>query len=355
MLALYLTNFVICCRHGTLVGHIRAKGMHTNLILTVKITEDSRFAFAGCLKGSMEMLSVDMGQIPIWKENSAELVNCRHSALRSVSHAPTTVRTFTHLDPKLRGFGAVSRLKCQEQTVEDEKYVLICGKGIKSVHVWLFTPPKKYDSCPAPHPLLNDKIGDSPSGVENATTEVGGGPVWTFLFDVATNGVTIEVLGFRFKQSKPSMLTKASSTSTESTHNSPGFNDVKVENTPINSNGEDTNASSSSVTSNSAPQASSDFILQMLSKSRGMCVRVWDLVDLDRDMSEENEADFGKLPYEDIPNSNDCRLFSDDGELAFGGLYNFSVMRMDAPKWANRWVVTLLLFNSSFQLMKLYE
>ena len=71
-LTLSLFHYSSLChpiRHGTLVGHIRAKGMHTNLILTVKITEDSRFAFAGCLKGSMEMLAVDMGQIPMWRQH----------------------------------------------------------------------------------------------------------------------------------------------------------------------------------------------------------------------------------------------------------------------------------------------
>jgi hypothetical protein len=43
-----------------LIGHIKAKGIHTNLLLTVVITEDCRFCFAGVLKGSSELLAIDV-------------------------------------------------------------------------------------------------------------------------------------------------------------------------------------------------------------------------------------------------------------------------------------------------------
>lgn len=43
-----------------LVGYIKAKGIHTNLLLTVAITEDCRFCFVGVNKGSSELLSIDV-------------------------------------------------------------------------------------------------------------------------------------------------------------------------------------------------------------------------------------------------------------------------------------------------------
>ena len=47
-----------------LVGQIVAKGLHTNLLLTVKISEDCRFGFAGVNKGSSELLAIDLGVFP---------------------------------------------------------------------------------------------------------------------------------------------------------------------------------------------------------------------------------------------------------------------------------------------------
>lgn len=43
-----------------LIGHIKAKGIHTNLLLSVVITEDCRFCFAGVIKGSSELLAIDV-------------------------------------------------------------------------------------------------------------------------------------------------------------------------------------------------------------------------------------------------------------------------------------------------------
>jgi hypothetical protein len=319
--------------------------MHTNLILTVKITEDCRFAFAGCLKGSMEMLAVDMGQIPMWRQHpSSSREQGRGPRMRVTSQAPARVRTFNHLDPKLRGFGAVSRLKPLREGVADEKYVLICGKGIKSVHVWLFTPAAGSQSTPhsiaAPPPPVHDTLENGASANSPDTV---GGPVWTFLFDVATNGVTIEALGFRFFPAATSPLEQSGSGSGTGGDSDlsaavalPVAVPVSVSGSKDPSEVVDKNDLVEGGSSSTRSRATNEPMLQMLSKSRGMCVRVWNLVDLDRDMSEENESDLGKLPYEDIPNSQDTRAFSDDGELAFGGLYNFSVLRLDAPKWANR-------------------
>ena len=55
-----------CCRTGVVIGIIQPKGLHTNLILTIKVSEDSRFLFAGVAKGSVEMLALDIGALPNW-------------------------------------------------------------------------------------------------------------------------------------------------------------------------------------------------------------------------------------------------------------------------------------------------
>lgn len=35
-------------------------------MLTVMISDDSQFAFAGVNKGSMEMVTFDLGSLPVW-------------------------------------------------------------------------------------------------------------------------------------------------------------------------------------------------------------------------------------------------------------------------------------------------
>jgi len=226
--------------HGLLVGHIRAKGLHTNLLLLVKISEDSRFAFAGVTKGSMEMVAVDLGKLPLWANHNGSAL----SQTKRKSILNDLVKTYTHSDPKLRGFGAVVRVV--EQSFEKDssdlnrsqvQYRLVCGRGIKNLHIWLFFPDAK------------------------------DGPEWICLYDVASNGNTIEVLGFR-----------------------QGGNEV-------------------------------------LSKSAGVNLRIWDLNRCVEDPS-------AKLAFDDVHNSQDVRTLLND--FAFGGLYDFAVIRLGAPKAANR-------------------
>ena len=263
-------------RTGCLIGHIRAKGLVTNLMLTVKVTEDSRFCFAGVHKGSMEMIALDLGKLPSWSEQSSAATTKRKISYKDL------ITNHSHSDPKLRGFGAVIRVQGARNTVfgacESAKYVLACGRGIKNVHLWTFSP----DSA--------------------------GGPEWSFVYDVASNGNTIEQVNFR------------------------------------------------------------DGGRQTHSKSAGMCARVWDMsasanqspaavtpvgasslvahdsvVAATNNASEDEEDDknsesstlvSSKLAYEDIPNSHDVRVFS--GQMGFGGTYEFAMVNLDAPRWANR-------------------
>ena len=217
-----------------LVGQIVAKGLHTNLLLTVKISEDCRFCFAGVSKGSSELLAIDLGRLPGWPNgNTSSTVRRRHDFVYNL------VACHRNSDPKLRGFGDAVRLR-QADTSSSAVYRLACGRGIKNVHIWQF-------ACPS-----------------HACHEA---PKWTCIYDVASNGNTIESVVFR--------------------------------------NGGQ----------------------ELLSKSAGVCLRVWDLRSFEKDPAS-------RPTFEDIQNTSDVRSLQDG--FAFGGTYKFAVVKLSAPKAANR-------------------
>ncbi len=156
---------------GLLVGHIQAKGLHTNLLMTLKITEDCRYCFAGVMRGSSEMLAIDLGRLPVW-ESGVGIVKTR-PVTNNKYLLSDLVSTLSHSDAKLRGFGAA--VKVGNKSI----YRLVCGKGIKNVHIWQFTPPSA------------DYIEGSVSNSNGKAAQ------WTCMYDVASNGNTIECLGFR--------------------------------------------------------------------------------------------------------------------------------------------------------------
>ena len=178
-------------RHGTIIGHIAAKGLHTNLLLQVAVSEDCRFAFAGVLRGSAQMLAWDLSYLPTWSTYDRK-------AKLSVE---AFLRMHAHSDAKLKGFGACTRLLPHPATVAASsspmgvktpakaagaataagpvaEYLLICGRGIKNIHVWSFKVPL-------------DPAGD---GVSHAGFVE---PAWELVHDISTNGMTIELIGFR--------------------------------------------------------------------------------------------------------------------------------------------------------------
>jgi hypothetical protein len=214
-----------------LVGHIQAKGLHTNLLMNVRITEDCRFCFAGVAKGSSELLVIDLGRLPVWGKGKAGFRPVR----RPVGFVNDRVTCTSRSDPKLRGFGAAVRVR---GNYARDTYRLASGIGIKNVHVWQFTPG------PTPETSL-----------------------WVCMYDVASNGNTIESIGFR--------------------------------------NGGQ----------------------ELLSKSVGVNLRLWDLSSFDT-------VPDGKPTFEDISNSADVRSLLDG--FAFGGVYEFAMVRLAAPKVANR-------------------
>ena len=163
------------------------------------------------------------------------------------------------MDSKLRGFGAVCRLKSNNDN--NAEYRLLTGRGIKNIHIWSVIPDI-------------DK----------------GGLIWTCTHHMPTNGNTIETLALR----------------------KGGF--------------------------------------EVLSKSKEMNIRVWDLTvsqtsqDITQTssspsvvaMATSNTASPAspKPTYEDIPNTQDIKVIL--GPYAYGGLYEFAVVRLEAPKTSNR-------------------
>lgn len=230
---------------GLIIGHITAKGLLTNLTLTVRITEECRFCFAGVQKGSSEMLAIDIGSLPVpWTAPSKlkELALAGQAVL--MENVSSAIRTYSHSDAKLRGFASAVRVFSENSS--DLTYRLACGKGIKNVHVWQFVPSVTKNGDLSPN-LKAD---------------------WVCIYDVASNGNTITHIEFR-------------------------------------NNG-----------------------MQMLSKSAGVNLRVWDT-------SNYAGEPTTKANYEDIVNSHDMKCIL-AGKFALGGTYEFAVLNVDAPREANR-------------------
>ena len=185
--------------------------------------------------------------------------------------------TYIHSDAKLRGFGAAALLippsSSSSSTYETApKYRLACGKGIKNVHIWQFSPPRSA-FCSS----LSSSGGEGGAGLG----ALGGGDgsafapyqcasgSWLCMYDVATNGNTIHALSFR--------------------HGA----------------------------------------CELLTKSGGSALRVWNLRPFD-----SGSPGSGRPTYEDVANSQDAKSIAP--AFSFGGTYEFAVVRIDAPKEANR-------------------
>jgi hypothetical protein len=96
------------------LGQLVSRGMNNTLLVTVAITEDCRTAFAGAQKGATEVLAWTFGA---FAANATPLQIVGTTIQESQSEA------------KLRGFVSCSRKG-------EDDYRLLCGRGIKSAHVW---------------------------------------------------------------------------------------------------------------------------------------------------------------------------------------------------------------------------
>lgn len=98
------------------------------------------------------------------------------------------IRTYSHSDGKLKGFGAAAVVRTGPDRSEwGKKYRLFCGRGIKNIHVWSFVPDLESGGGVA---------GGTGSGGHGGG-KAGDGGEWTCLYDTHTNGATVELVAFR--------------------------------------------------------------------------------------------------------------------------------------------------------------
>jgi hypothetical protein len=105
---------------GAVACQIHAKGVITSLIMDVDCCEGGKFAFGGVLRGSTELVAVDLRQIEKFHDNYATYDGGPVNIL-------DLVKVYRHSDAKLKGFGACIKLKNSERL----EYRLFTGKGIK--------------------------------------------------------------------------------------------------------------------------------------------------------------------------------------------------------------------------------
>lgn len=335
---------------GLLIGQIRARGMHTNLLMTVKFSEDSRFCFAGVMKGSSEMLAIDLGKVLVdvgsrvptgqglemgsgrtQRQDATDDDACGVSVdsdpiqQQQLKH----ILTFSHSDAKLRGFGSVARMDslpadaptdCAVSAAlvlpalgAEATYRLACGKGIKNVHIWHFS--------------VDVATFEGKSALRGR---------WQYVYDVASNGNTITHIEFR--QGGAELLSKSAgvnirvwdlrrpaddaaiATST-STATLPAIEEGAEE------GGDEAFRADAAGTEDDEPRG--------LEAGAGTGAGV----------GAEGAAPLPPLPvvaiaakpaYVDVVNSADVKCLLPYGSGAYGGTYQFAVLNTSAPREANR-------------------
>ncbi|KAL4166636.1 hypothetical protein KRP22_013891 [Phytophthora ramorum] len=187
MVYLYpLTKDSLVFRRGVLLDQIMPRGMYTQIMVTVSIPEDGKFIFAGVYRGSTEIRAFEVDSITL--PSPTDLPQSNGAASSSLSPVvnsdddsmdededgasafglPTAkVISHTYSDAKLKGFAAAKSLylKGSKRT----EYRLLCGIGIKNVHMWRFHQQK---------------------------TENGLEWNWECVFDKQTNGISLEFISF---------------------------------------------------------------------------------------------------------------------------------------------------------------
>ena len=174
---------------GAVACQIYARGVITSLLMDVASSEDGLFAFGGVLRGSTELVAIDLSGIERFHDD----FEAKKKALESPDHVYDLldlIQVYRHSDAKLKGFGSCTRLKNGRRRLE---YRLFTGKGIKvriyvlhyfpqmddtflmisfckNMHIWAFIPPQ----------------GDLKD------------PIWQCLYDNPTNGNSINFLMLRY-------------------------------------------------------------------------------------------------------------------------------------------------------------
>jgi hypothetical protein len=110
---------------GAVACQIHAKGVITSLLMDVDCCEDGKFAFGGVLRGSTELVAVDLSEIEKFHNQFFEKGEHEHNKKRL--DILDLIKVYRFSDAKLKGFGACIKL----QNTDKLEYRLFTGKGIK--------------------------------------------------------------------------------------------------------------------------------------------------------------------------------------------------------------------------------
>nr|CCA26533.1 conserved hypothetical protein [Albugo laibachii Nc14] len=154
----YAANFP----EGILLDQITARGIYTQLMLRVVVSDDDCFIFAGVYRGSTEIraIKIDSIQIPDISRKQSEIIKECDVEMDAERGPVATSTSYTFSDAKLKGFAAAMSIG-----TSSSEYRLLCGLGIKNIHIWRF-----YRNC------------------DNWA--------WECIFDKQSNGISLELLGF---------------------------------------------------------------------------------------------------------------------------------------------------------------
>ncbi len=109
---------------GAVACQIHAKGVITSLLMDVACCEDGLFAFGGVLRGSTELVAVDLSELEEYhNQHNTE----RSEYTKGNACILDLIKVHRFSDAKLKGFGACTRVtNCSRP-----EYRLFTGKGIK--------------------------------------------------------------------------------------------------------------------------------------------------------------------------------------------------------------------------------
>ncbi|VEU34712.1 unnamed protein product [Pseudo-nitzschia multistriata] len=208
-----LVNSKLTQGFGAVASQIHARGVHTDLLTTVDISDDAQYVFMGVSRGAVELHAVFVGDLEraVHSQKRKEQMGWRQESNASGIVPPPVKRNildylkvYCYSDAKLKGFGACATLQARNTEGNSRSpplssYLLLTGKGIKNIHIWKFTPPahRVYRSCDdhgndTLHSVSRNRkqsICDPPEDEED-------NGVWEQLYDTSTNGNTIVLLGF---------------------------------------------------------------------------------------------------------------------------------------------------------------
>ena len=190
-----LVNSKLSQGYGAVACQIHARGVHTDLITTVDISDDAQYVFVGVARGAMELHAVFVGDLEraVHTHKQREREQNGSKNITAKRNILDYIKVYCHSDAKIKGFGACASMKVANPNSSSPSYMLLTGKGIKNIHIWKFTPPKHSTSDELMEEVhgrnRKQSICDSPDDDEDHG-------IWDQLYDTSTNGNTIVLLGF---------------------------------------------------------------------------------------------------------------------------------------------------------------